>query len=104
MSAREAFDRYIRLAAQAHNSFVFLRRLYPALRSRAARPPAGFAPLRRDADLAAARFSAAMLRRSASIKLTTFLADGFAGAGLRGTLHLLLAKNAHKRCAVMMLF
>jgi hypothetical protein len=39
------------------------------------------AALRRDADFAAGRFSAAMLRRSASIRFTTFSAAGFTEAG-----------------------
>jgi hypothetical protein len=84
MSAPEALDRYIRLVTRAHNSFVFLRRFHKALRERAARLAAGFAPLRREADFAGGRFSAAMLRQSASIKLTTFSAEGFTAAGRAG--------------------
>ena len=59
----------------------FARRVDQVLRARLA---AGFAVFRRDAEAAAGRFSAAMLRRSASIKLTTFSAEGFTAAGCAG--------------------
>jgi hypothetical protein len=60
-----------------------------------------FAVPRCDAGFAAGR-SAAMLRRSASIRLTTFSAEGLTGTW-GGTLCLLLAKDAHQGIAVVIL-
>ena len=57
------------------------RQINQVLRARLA---AGFAAFRRDAEVAAGRFSAAMLRRSASIKLRTFSAEGFTAACCAG--------------------
>jgi hypothetical protein len=56
-------------------------RCHQNLRARDVRLAADFATLRRDADFAAGRFSGAMLRRSASIKLTTFSVDGLMAGG-----------------------
>ena len=80
MSTGEAFDRHIWLNARAHNLVAFFR-CHQILPARDVRLAADFASLRRDADFAAGRFSAAMLRRSASIKLTTFSVDGLTEGG-----------------------
>jgi hypothetical protein len=67
MSTGEALDRHIWLNARPHirpPSFAANQ----ILRARDVRLAADFATLRWDADFAAGRFSAAMLRRRASIK------------------------------------
>jgi hypothetical protein len=81
MSACDTFDAGTRLIARAHDSVNLVCRFHQVFRARVMRLVANFAALRQDADFAARCFSAAMLRRSASIKLTTFSADGFIGAG-----------------------
>jgi hypothetical protein len=81
MSAFEAFDRYIVLVTRVHTYVVFLRLFHKGFRVRGARLAGDLAPLRRVSDFAAGRFSAAMLRRSVSIRFTTFSAAGLTGAG-----------------------
>jgi isopenicillin N synthase-like dioxygenase len=60
---------------------AFLQRSHRTFRARSAGLTGDLAALRLVADFAAGRFSAAMLRRRASIKFTTFSAVGFTGAG-----------------------
>ena len=76
-----AFHCCVLLVVRAWCPVVFLSCTHHAFRARAVRLAGDLAALRRDADFAAGLFSAAMLRRSASIRFTTFSAAGFTGAG-----------------------